>query len=93
MFVEDAGGIVGRMAVASVADGPQTALWQPKPDLPGPWSLVISTTKKKINAHEGHFGRRERRTSMCRVRSQSRQDVSVCVHCTYVACMYKLFHM
>lgn len=42
-----ASGIVGCTAVAAKANRPQTTLWQQKPDLPVPWSLIIST---KINA-------------------------------------------
>lgn len=34
--------------------GRNTALWQQKPDLPVPNSLITAT---KINGYEGHFGR------------------------------------
>lgn len=68
-----ASGIMGCTAVAATANHPQTALWQQKPDLPVPWSLIIST---KINADKGHFGRgKGRRACAERVRSQRRGHV------------------
>lgn len=59
---------VGCTAVAAKENCPQTALWQQKPDLPLPCSLIIST---KINADEGHFGKgKGRRAFTESIRSQ-----------------------
>ena len=72
-----ASGIMGCTAVAATANHPQTALWQQKPDLPVPWSLIIST---KINADKGHFGRGKGRSACTeRVKSPRRRGVSVFV--------------
>lgn len=75
---DTASDIVRCMAVAATANRPQTALWQQKPDLPVPWSLIIST---KINADEGHFGRgKGRHACRERVRWQRRGNVYVCMY-------------